>query len=1353
MGASRAQPSRRLSFLALIGVLCTALAAIPAPAQAATVTLSVLAPFGNETFSGNSTHDIRWAMDTDSGNPSLTVDLEYMSDGVPTTIASGLSYPIQTTNAYAWTVPDGDLTNVTVRVCATDLAGGSACDTSPAFEVDATPPTVLSASPAGTNVGPLEQILVRFSEYMNDTSVISSFSIAPPLSGLDLHVAKDTSWTEALFGNHLAFVPGVVYTVTISCDARDASDPGNLLNGCPFQWTFRAASSPILWWTSPRGGERWTGGTSHELLWSASDGEDPTSALLVDLDYTLDGSAWTPIAGPLAGDASHVWNVPAMDEGSVRVRARVLDTRGLEANAITAPFEIDATRPSVVATSPIRGQGGVDWLGPVIVRFDEAMDTAAGGEMLSVRQAGGGYVQGTVTWDSPEIARFSPAAPYRASMPYIARINTTAKDASDPGNALAMPFELAFTTRANKGPSVAFATMPTGTVSGGSTWILSWIATDPEDVPADLRIDLDFSYQGGAFAQIAGPLRPSDSYAWSADLLDAPNATLRVRLMDSQGGVATDLAPFAVDSQVPSVVSVSPAAGTTGVSPSAPLRITFSEPVNAAGGVALRRVAGLWVSLMASWDDPLTLRLTPASPLAELADYDLLVNGTIRDLSVPGNAITPYSSRFRVGSIPPVLSVASPTAGTRWTAGATQTVIVDASDTQDPQLTVTLEFAIDGFSFDLLRSVIVSNGVTSLPLAAPREDAPNGALRVCVSDGAGAPTCHTVSIVLDAQPPRVIEVTPPDGAVVHPDAALVLSFSESMVSGAEGAFTLLPESDLTFRWTRSNFDNDTLIVEHPRLTELRAYLAGLACSARDASIPGLGLGGACPLAWTFTTAATPSVHLLYPVGGERLTGGVLHTFRWVTADEEPSLRTLVEVSLDGGSTWTRYEDLTPFPSGDTRVPYILPAFDTANAFVRITSWDSRGLKATATSGRFAMDATPPAIRSSTPADGSTRVSSTEDILLEFTESMDLASFAPPLHATPKLTNVTLIWSETNAPYDTVRIKHWPIRLGTNFLLEVVGARDASEPGNAMRGAVRFTIEPDMVRPRVRILVDEDIEEGEVVVLDATGSSDNDEIASFRWTITSEDGQTERLTGSRVEYLANDAGRFNVTVEVLDLSGNAAFASAEVEVHTLGTIITGAPLPADPLLGWVALGSGTSSTVWSLSDRGRSFLSRMFLLPLYVKTRGAAVLDNELRGMIRGYILVNPGDCYTDIKRNLQLENGELAYHLSVLEREGIVKSVAKGAKRVYYPADVSEPEDGGGLHEIQARLVKHIQEVPGMSVHDLAGLLGVSGQLALYHLRKLGQNGYVRFERNRMRLRVFATSDEERGRGQPSEDT
>src|SRR3990172_5497021 len=75
-------------------------------------------------------------------------------------------------------------------------------------------------------------------------------------------------------------------------------------------------------------------------------------------------------------------------------------------------------------------------------------------------------------------------------------------------------------------------------------------------------------------------------------------------------------------------------------------------------------------------------------------------------------------------------------------------------------------------------------------------------------------------------------------------------------------------------------------------------------------------------------------------------------------------------------------------------------------------------------------------------------------------------------------------------------------------------------------------------------------------------------------------------------------------------------------------------------------------------------------------------------MIRGYILVHPGDSYTDIKQNLKLSSGALTYHLDVLEREKLVKSQNRGSRKLCSPAGVPVPEDGGGLHELQLRMLK-----------------------------------------------------------------
>src|SRR3989304_216370 len=100
MDPLRTQPTSRASwaFLVFAGSPLTPWAAMAGPARAAVVTVSVSAPAGRETFSGGPPHDIEWFMDTDSGNPSLLVDFEYLLDGLPTTIALDIPYQQLTTN-------------------------------------------------------------------------------------------------------------------------------------------------------------------------------------------------------------------------------------------------------------------------------------------------------------------------------------------------------------------------------------------------------------------------------------------------------------------------------------------------------------------------------------------------------------------------------------------------------------------------------------------------------------------------------------------------------------------------------------------------------------------------------------------------------------------------------------------------------------------------------------------------------------------------------------------------------------------------------------------------------------------------------------------------------------------------------------------------------------------------------------------------------------------------------------------------------------------------------------------------------------------------------------------------------
>ncbi len=69
-----------------------------------------------------------------------------------------------------------------------------------------------------------------------------------------------------------------------------------------------------------------------------------------------------------------------------------------------------------------------------------------------------------------------------------------------------------------------------------------------------------------------------------------------------------------------------------------------------------------------------------------------------------------------------------------------------------------------------------------------------------------------------------------------------------------------------------------------------------------------------------------------------------------------------------------------------------------------------------------------------------------------------------------------------------------------------------------------------------------------------------------------------------------------------------------------------------------------------------FLLLGLLFPLFTRIHKNEALESPFRDEIYGYIKTNPGTHYTKIKRKLEIGNGTLAHHLSILEKTGYITS-------------------------------------------------------------------------------------------------
>ena len=151
---------------------------------------------------------------------------------------------------------------------------------------------------------------------------------------------------------------------------------------------------------------------------------------------------------------------------------------------------------------------------------------------------------------------------------------------------------------------------------------------------------------------------------------------------------------------------------------------------------------------------------------------------------------------------------------------------------------------------------------------------------------------------------------------------------------------------------------------------------------------------------------------------------------------------------------------------------------------------------------------------------------------------------------------------------------------------------------------------------------------------------------------------------------------------------------------------------------------TILVVASLSEATKFSIMSFILVPLYSRLKKEEMLDNYTRGEIRGYIVANPGAHYSRIKRDLDLNNGTLIYHLTTLEREGFIYSHRDDYYRRFYPRG-RKPRPGPNLTTVQETIIEMLLENPGLSSEEVAVRLNKSRKVVNYHLVWLRRWGQV----------------------------
>ncbi len=1004
----------------------------------------------------------------------------------------------------------------------------------------------------------------------------------------------------------------------------------------------------------------------------------------------------------------------------------------------------EAGLPDISSTSPSDEEAGVAWNRTIAVQFRSPVE------------------QKDLAWTiSPAVAMTSSfdlagmtfslahAAPFEACTEYTVGI------AGVPTGPVMNPWT--FTTFC--GGSISIQSPASGEVwTGGSTHEIRWTQTQNDTRQVGWSLE---AIAGGATTRIASGAATTNgtrSFAWQVPRANLTN--VRVRACITTGlrpvPVLCDTSgPFTIDSTLPTLLGHSPPDGAVDVPLSLTLTATFSEPMEPAATASAFSIAPAATVASRVWTSPnvLAVRL---EGLRNATSYAWAFRCSAVDRSLPGNPLSACSATHGFtttlrgpdgtgggsgggndtrSTIPGAsLTLESPVGHETWTGGSTHGIpfAVVNNATRGYGLLFTASYrCVSGTCAGSIGTVSVTvdpraNISAEIPWTLPTIDASDVVVNVTAVNGTWIAWAEGGPITIDSTPPSVLAAGP-SGPHVRADPAVAVTFSEPLVASSDSV-GVTPAVSIALEWTSSYDAFAAALLGTAPCTPYTVSLAGL----RDLSDPGNPLSAT---SWTLTTECPPAVEILSPDGGEDWTGNTLHDVRWSVTDPDDARVTItISCSIDGGADG--------FPNvvanglvvdvGPGTYRWIAPPVDSGRVALRVFVSDPAGDTATdASAAVFTVDSTPPKLLASFPGDGSATAWAGRDAWFVFSERVDRASFGSGFRLVPNPGNVTLEWS-VNEGRDTVLVGHAPFDLRRLYTASFpASARDDSDPGNALGigASVRFlAVAPPPGPPPTALASGQGrVDEGDPAAFDATGSIGN--ITRYDWKVVDGDGRLVAvLVGPRATYTFPKEGQYWVTLTVTDASG-----ASDIDTISIAVL----PTP-DWLLVLIAVAGITAAVGQSFStERGRIRMAQLFLVPLYARRHRDELLEHETRGMIRGYILVHPGDSYTDIRRNLGLANGTLAFHLGVLEREGIVRSKTDGYRRLYFPREAHVPEDGGGLHEVQIRIVRAVREIPGMGIEDLAGALGVSRQITRYHVKALAVAGAIRLGKKGFRLRCY----------------
>lgn len=164
--------------------------------------------------------------------------------------------------------------------------------------------------------------------------------------------------------------------------------------------------------------------------------------------------------------------------------------------------------------------------------------------------------------------------------------------------------------------------------------------------------------------------------------------------------------------------------------------------------------------------------------------------------------------------------------------------------------------------------------------------------------------------------------------------------------------------------------------------------------------------------------------------------------------------------------------------------------------------------------------------------------------------------------------------------------------------------------------------------------------------------------------------------------------------------------------------------------------GATQHVWrAVAYAAGALILLLAPIALYHRLRGAQALESGQRARLVEVIRASPGLSMMDVARSLQIHPTTARYHLRRLVKEDILV-VEDGVK--YFVAGSVPRAQRAGVVALDGReeVLAAVRASPGLTVTDLARVLGVGRSTMRWHVAKLAQAGLVALARDGRAVRV-----------------